>query len=529
MSLDRRVFLGGVAVMVLPATASGQGASSQAAAANASVNTTTKDRGAGDGFTILEAAPGLLRLAPAPAAETAVWAYNGQVPGPLLRIAKGADLKARLVNKLAQPTSLCWHGVRAPNAMDGVAGLTQAEIKPGESFDYAFTPPDSGLYWYHPHVHPVSAEQIGRGLYGVLIVDEPEPPAHDEELVVVFDDWSLDAKHQIKGDFLDVDETRHQGRIGPLVTVNSRPAPLSRVARPGARIRLRLLSVTSARIMIVTFEGASPMVQAIDGQPCELFEPVRRTLPIGPGARFDVMIDLPAEPGKTVVLVLRGEGGADRQLLAFETEGEKVPPRAAIAALTPNPALPAMIRLERALKMDLVINGGVKPAPAVAPVPEPPGERAGSLRTPRHGKLGAAPAPTPTDATDAVAKAKPPRESVTETPPPLDPTRLWTINGVASDGFSGKPLFKVRRGAPVSLALVNKSAFALQIHVHGHALRLLHDLDDGWEPYWREAILVAEGHTKHIAFVADNPGKWAIESLILDRQVTGLAAWFEVT
>ena len=119
--------------------------------------------------------------------------------------------------------------------------------------------------------------------------------------------------------------------------------------------------------------------------------------------------------------------------------------------------------------------------------------------------------------------------SAATTSSPADLAHLWTINGVSSDGFSGKPLFTVKRGAAVSLALVNKSAFPQQIHVHGHVVRLLHDLDDGWEPYWRDAVLVAEGRTKHIAFIADNPGRWALESLVLERQVTGLAAWFEVT
>ena len=79
----------------------------------------------------------------------------------------------------------------------------------------------------------------------------------------------------------------------------------------------------------------------------------------------------------------------------------------------------------------------------------------------------------------------------------------------------------------MTLALVNRSSVVQQIHVHGHAMRLLHDLDDGWEPYWRDSVLVAPGKTKHVAFIADNPGKWVIESLIPDRQ--GLSTWFLVT
>ncbi|HYP58497.1 MAG TPA: multicopper oxidase domain-containing protein, partial [Beijerinckia sp.] len=76
---------------------------------------------------------------------------------------------------------------------------------------------------------------------------------------------------------------------------------------------------------------------------------------------------------------------------------------------------------------------------------------------------------------------------------------------------------------------INRTAYVQQMHVHGHHMRLLHDLDDGWEPYWRDCVLVPEGRTKHVAFIADNPGKWVIESLMLERAATGLATWFEVT
>ena len=436
---------------------------------------------ADDGFTVLEAKKGTIRLAPDAAHETEVWGFDGQVPGPLLRLKKGAELKVRLLNRLDQPVTLSWQGVRGPNAMDGVGGLTQAPVKPGESFDVRFTPRDSGLFWYHSHVWPHTAEQTARGLYGVVIIDELEPPPADEEVLLVLDDWSLDAQSQIEADFGDSEQAGHGGRIGSLITVNSSPAPLISAMRPGSRVRLRLLNACHARIVTVTFAGAHPQVQAIDGQPCEIFEPVRQTLPVGPGARFDVMLDLPSEARKEVRLVSRREGEPDQPLLVLTTEGAPRKPREPVAGLPANPALPSAIPLERALKMDVVIDGGAKSASA-----------------------------------KAVAGAA------------ADPAKLWTINGIASDGVSGKPLFRVKRGEAVSLAFVNKSAFPQQIQVRGHAFRLLHDLDDGWEPYWRDAVLIAPGRTKHVAFVADNPGKWAIESLILERQVTGLATWFEV-
>jgi FtsP/CotA-like multicopper oxidase with cupredoxin domain len=105
---------------------------------------------------------------------------------------------------------------------------------------------------------------------------------------------------------------------------------------------------------------------------------------------------------------------------------------------------------------------------------------------------------------------------------------LWRLNG-APGGFDGKPLFSVKRGTPVSLGFVNKTLVTQNMRVHGHVVRLLHDLDDGWEPYWRNAVIVAEGRTKHVAFVADNPGKWAIHCDVIEHQISGLCGWFEVT
>src|SRR5690606_8705650 len=112
----------------------------------------------------------------------AVWAY-GSVPGPVLRARQGERLRVEVVNRLDRPTTVHWHGLRVSNAMDGVPHLTQAPIAPGATFVYEFDLPDAGTYWYHPHQD--SAEQIGRGLYGALIVDEHDPPAVDRELVWV--------------------------------------------------------------------------------------------------------------------------------------------------------------------------------------------------------------------------------------------------------------------------------------------------------------------------------------------------------
>ena len=303
-----------------------------------------------DGFMILEARPATLRLLPEPATETPVFAYNGAIPGPLLRYKKGEEVKIRLVNGLTQPTSLTWPGVRIANEMDGVGALTQAPVEPGASFDYRFTPPDCGLFSYRPGVSPFAAEQLARGLDGVLIVEEPNPPQADRDMLAIVADWRLNEKGEIAADF------GAEAGGGALVTLNSKPIPVVETMSPGARIRLRLVSAASGRIMSLSLEGAKPWVLAVDGQPADsAFEPARATFPVGPGARFDIMFDLPREAGAEARLVLNGENEPDRALIAFVTAGEARPALPAIASLDLNPLLPTAIRLQDAERIELVI------------------------------------------------------------------------------------------------------------------------------------------------------------------------------
>ncbi len=422
---------------------------------------------------ILEAHPDIARLMGDGKAETAVWTFNGTDPGPLLRLKKGAPARLRLINGLDQQTALHIQGLRIANDMDGAVGLTQAAVAPGQSFDYAFTPPDSGVYYYRPSALPGAAEQKARGLYGMLIVDEAAPPTVDLDLPFVFNDWRLGAAGAIQGPFPDLAAARGEGRMGETLTLNGGPSPQRIEQRPGARLRLRLLNACDARLAAIVFDNLRPLVVAVDGQSCDPFEPARRTLPMAPGARLEVIADLPPQTGATAALRLRGgglradpHGKPEHDLLIVETIGELRPALPPIAGLPPNPLLPTQIKLQNAKRLDLTIEG------------------------------------------------------------PLDrPDRVWTLGAGA---IGGKPLFSVARDRPVSLGFINKTAVAHSLHVHGHAMRVLHLLDDGWEPYWRDAIIIAPGKTARVAFVADNPGKWLIESTIFAHAAAGLQAWFEV-
>ena len=120
-----------------------------------------------------------------------VWTYDGLLPGPLIRAKVGDRLIVHFTNELPSPTTVHWHGVRVPIEMDGVPGVSQPDVKTGESFTYDFVLRDAGLYWYHPHV--MSAAQVGYGLYGALLVDDPtDSVGVADQLTLVLSDIGFD-------------------------------------------------------------------------------------------------------------------------------------------------------------------------------------------------------------------------------------------------------------------------------------------------------------------------------------------------
>ena len=143
----------------------------------------------------LRAAPATVALLGGAGPPTAVWAYNGSIPGPTLRVRQGDTLRVRVANDLPEGTTVHWHGLRLPNAMDGVPMVTQDPIAAGGTFDYEFACPDAGTFWYHPHQR--SHVQVALGLSGVLIVEEPQAPEVDRDVVWVLDDWRLNRDGQL--------------------------------------------------------------------------------------------------------------------------------------------------------------------------------------------------------------------------------------------------------------------------------------------------------------------------------------------
>ena len=197
--------------------------------------------------------------------DTRIWGYNNLVPGPIIRARRGDTLHIRLVNELEQPTSIHWHGVRIDNAMDGVPGLTQDAVPPGESFDYIFTVPDAGSFWYHTHNR--TWEQLARGLYGLLIVEDDDDQLFDRDIYLAIDDWKLTQQGQIEETSLgDLHAWAHEGRLGNWLTVNGQSNPEIAI-KPGERVRIRMANTANARVFEFAFSGLSLQQIALDGHP----------------------------------------------------------------------------------------------------------------------------------------------------------------------------------------------------------------------------------------------------------------------
>ena len=264
---------------------------------------------------VLEARAATAPLMGDEAPPTAVWAYDGRVPGPVIRARQGEKLRLRFENQLEQPSTIHWHGLRIDNAMDGVAGLTQAAVRPGESFDYVFTPPDAGTFWYHPHNR--TWEQMARGLYGLLIVEEPEAPAVDRDLALAFDDWRLDRDGQIDEASLGrMRDWAHAGRLGNWLTVNGVSQP-EIALRKGERLRLRLANCCNARVLSLRLDGHAAWLVALDGQPIAPYQPADGVVTLAPAQRADLIVDAVLGPGaRTAILEVGGAHAVETAFLA---------------------------------------------------------------------------------------------------------------------------------------------------------------------------------------------------------------------
>jgi FtsP/CotA-like multicopper oxidase with cupredoxin domain len=445
-----------------------------------------------DGFIEIRAVRARAPLLGPDSPMTDVWSYNGQVPGPVVRAARGETIRVRLINELDDPTTIHWHGIRIDNAMDGVAGLTQEPVKPGESFDYVFTAPDAGTYWYHSHNK--SWEQLARGLYGRLIVEgDAEGFAADHTLMI--DDWRLDDGGAIDersmGSMMD---WSHGGRLGNWVTVNGTSYPELELAA-GAANRLRLVNPSNARIYELEFKGLQAQLIALDGQMFGEPRPLDGPLVLSPAQRADVMVT-PKTEGEGELLALSGRervGLAGFQITAGDGSASAAPVLKANILPEPDP--------DDTLGVRLVMEGGAM----------------GMMQGARMGRNGMTGGMSGGMSGGGMMGM---RDLVQN-------GFAWAFNGVA--GMPDKPLFAVPRGKSVRLTMVNDTRWPHAMHLHGHHFRVYsRDGRPEAQTPWRDTVLMNAGETVEIGFVADNSGKWLIHCHMAEHMAAGMVSWFDV-
>lgn len=210
------------------------------------------------------------------------WTYNGTSPGPTLRVHQGDLVVVHLVNHLTVGVTIHWHGVAVPNSADGVAGVTQNAVKPGQTYTYRFLAKDPGTYWYHSHQE--SFEETGNGLYGMLVVEPARPVVHD-----------------------DVDAALALHTWNNTLAFNMSTGTQSINARPGQWVRLRLVNTDNSPHLL-TLEGAPFLVVALDGH--DLNGPTPLTaLPVSIDAaqRYDLRFQMP-QHGPVALFAANGNG-----------------------------------------------------------------------------------------------------------------------------------------------------------------------------------------------------------------------------
>jgi FtsP/CotA-like multicopper oxidase with cupredoxin domain len=428
----------------------------------------------------LQAKTSRVPLVGPPYPETEVWGYEGLVPGPELRFRQGERLAIEVENLLPDATTVHWHGVRLPNAMDGVPHLTQAPIKAqGGRFVYEFALPDAGTFWYHPHLG--SPEQVGRGLYGALIVEEPEPPPVDRDLVWMLGDWRLDREARIVANFGNFMDASHAGRIGNTVTVNGAMRESFEVFA-GERLRLRLVNAANARVFALDFRGHQPLVIALDGHPVAPHRPDNDRIVLGPSMRADVLLDATGEPGSVHRVVDDFYRQRPYRLLDLKYAAKRATGRAGapLPKLAPNPvAEPALASAQRHV---VRFEGGMMGRMPMRMMREQRG-------------------------------------------------MAWTINGkaVTENQHEHEPILALAHNRSYVLELVNDTSWHHPIHLHGHVFRVLSR--NGTPSARRElldTVLLDPDSRAEIAFVADNPGDWMLHCHVLEHQAAGMMATVRV-
>ena len=417
----------------------------------------------------LIAAPGEVEIAGQP---YRTWLYNGQFPGPEIRLTEGERLRVTVENRLPEPTTMHWHGIPVPNAMDGVPGVTQPPIAPGETFVYDFVTDIPGSYLYHSHV----GLQIDRGLIGSLVVEERRPGvAVDREYTLILDDFLPGdptplgaggvARRGARGRGMMRGMGMMGGRMPPytdlLINGHAPRAPAVFETRRGERVRLRLLNPSGATTYRVAIAGHRLTVVSTDGQPVEPL--AVDALTIGVGERYDVIVDADSPGAWTVMAVsLEADLPPARAVLRYADSAQSVPS---------DDVVPEGLRGGRLL--DLLDLRSV--------------DRGDQRRPDRTIDLGLSGG--------------------------MMMSTAWTIDG---QSYPDADPIDIHEGERVRIRMVNHSMMLHPMHLHGHFFRTGDLIKD---------TVIVPPHMGRVSFdfTADNPGDWFFHCHNIYHMESGMA------
>ncbi|OGP56342.1 MAG: hypothetical protein A2Y65_10385 [Deltaproteobacteria bacterium RBG_13_52_11] len=413
------------------------------------------------------ASPARVNLGAGP--DFVAWTYNGQVPGPEIRVKEGEIIRVVLKNFLPEGTTIHWHGVPVPNAMDGVPGVTQKPVMPGETFVYEFEARPAGSYMYHSHVH----YQLDQGLYGPLIIEPSHPQGnHDREYTLVLEDWVMKDGGGVADTTRRLPPMSMMGGMGrvrgglepggsPLLepvydgyAVNGRVGPEIKPleVKKGERVKLRIINPSSATIYDLRMAGHTLTITHADGRP---IKPVKTdVLRIGMGERYDVEF-VADNPGKWLL------AAADTGL------GE------------------GMLRIP-------VHYQGVNRKEAI-----PPTFHQGA----RFATYGDFQALYPT----GEAALEPVQRSYPQTLSGGMHSPYWTINGYV---YPNSERLRVRKGDRVRISYWNQSMMPHPMHLHGHFFKVVNPSLPQRQWILKDTVIVNPMQRVEIEFLADNPGNW---------------------
>ncbi|MCB4457505.1 multicopper oxidase family protein [Leisingera sp. McT4-56] len=402
-------------------------------------------------------------------------------PPPVLYGTRGKPMRLRVANGTEDYTAMHWHGLRIANAMDGVPYLTQMPIAGGEVFEYEFTPPDAGTYWYHPHC--MTMAQMAHGLTGVMVIREAEDPGFDADQAVNLRDFRLDED----GAFLPYYTARgaaRGGTHGNVLTANWLQAPV--YDHPaGGLVRLRVVNSDTTRIYKLHLSTAQARIIAWDGHPVAIELPLpsaKEPLLVGPGQRVDFAVRMPADEGQSAELLAELPGQPTRTMARLRSVGADLVRD--LRELKPLPANPvSRPDLAQAEVHDFVFGW--------TPEGGPPNDG-------YCGSMGYS---------------------------------FWSINRTPWAGDAAKgtgPLATLKRGKSYVLRLRNESPNLHPIHLHGLAFVPIRSNLRTLPPLVTDTMLLLKDEVAEIALVADNPGDWAFHCHVIEHQKTGLAGYIRV-